>query len=174
MGKQHNIYLIGPMGAGKTTIGRQLAKELKKPFYDSDAVIIKKTEVDIATIFKFEGELGFRKREAAVIKKLTQMQNIVLATGGGVISNEENCKLLKSKGVVIYLYCSVDILLARTKNNKQRPLLQTSNPRERIEQLLATRDPLYAACADFKIRTESLARKVVVKKILTKYKSLVG
>ena len=172
MSRFNNIYLIGPMGVGKTTIGRQLAKALKLPFYDSDKVLEQKTGVDIPTIFEFEGEEGFRKREQKVIQELTQVQNIVLATGGGVIVNEENRKLLKAMGFVIYLQCSVERLLERTRKDTQRPLLQTENPRKRIRQLLEQREPLYSSCADFKINTENLVSKVVVKKILAKYESV--
>lgn len=169
----NNIYLIGPMGVGKTTIGRQLAKALQRPFYDSDKVIEQKTGVDIATIFEFEGEQGFRKREHKAIQELTQIQDIVLATGGGVIVNEDNRKLLKQCGFVIYLQCSVDRLYERTRKDTQRPLLQTENPRQRIEQLLEHREPLYLSCADITINTENLMSKAVVKKILEKYRSMI-
>jgi shikimate kinase len=173
MSRVNNIYLIGPMGVGKTTIGRQLAKALQRPFYDSDKFIEQKTGVDIATIFEFEGEQGFRKREHKVIQELTQIQNIILATGGGVVVNEDNRRLLKQLGFVIYLQCSVERLYERTRKDTQRPLLQTENPRQRIEQLLKQREPLYSSCADLTINTENLMSKVVVKKILAKYRSMV-
>lgn len=172
MNRFNNIYLIGPMGVGKTTIGRQLAKALKRPFYDSDKVIEQKTGVDIPTIFEFEGEQGFRRREKKVIQELTQIQNIILSTGGGVIVSEENRELLKQFGFVIYLQCSVERLLERTRKDTQRPLLQTENPRQRIEQLMGQREPLYLSCADFKINTGKLVSKIVVKKILAEYKSV--
>ena len=172
MNRFNNIYLIGPMGVGKTTIGRQLAKALRRPFYDSDKVIEQKTGVDISTIFEFEGEQGFRKREQKVIQELTQIQNIVLSTGGGVVVSQENRELLKQFGFVIYLQCSVERILERTRKDTQRPLLQTENPRQQIEQLLEQRESLYLSCADLKINTGNLVSKVVVKKILTKYKSL--
>lgn len=173
MSRFNNIYLIGPMGAGKTTIGRQLAKVLKRPFYDSDKVIEQKTGVDISTIFEFEDEQGFRKREQKVIQELTQINEIVLATGGGAIVTEENREYLKHKGFVVYLQCSVKRLLERTRKDTQRPLLQTENPRQRIEQLLDQRQTYYFACADLTIHTENLASKAVVKRILEKYKTVI-
>src|SRR5574343_1728704 len=131
MSRFENIYLIGLMGAGKTTIGRQLARALKLPFYDSDKAIEENTGVDIPTIFEFEGEQGFRDREEKMLKQLTKMQGIVLATGGGSILRAENRRLLKENGFVVYLQCSVDKILERTRRDTQRPLLNTENPRER-------------------------------------------
>ncbi|MGR9088427.1 MAG: shikimate kinase AroK [Gammaproteobacteria bacterium] len=170
MKHSENIYLIGLMGAGKTTIGRQLAKALKRPFYDSDKTIEENTGVDIPTIFEFEGESGFRERERKTIRQLTQKQGIVLATGGGAILLEENRKLLKENGFVVYLQCSVARILERTRRDTQRPLLKASNPRERLESLFGEREPLYLSCADFKIDTGSMPSKVVVNRILEQYK----
>jgi shikimate kinase len=170
--RSENIYLIGLMGAGKTTIGRQLAKALKLPFYDSDKAIEEATGVNIPTIFEFEGEEGFRDREQKMIRQLTQMQGIVLATGGGAILREENRRLLKENGFVIYLKCSVGRILERTRKDTQRPLLRTDNPRARLESLYAERDPLYAACADFKVDTGVLQSKAVVNRILEHYRTL--
>ncbi len=164
-----NIYLVGLMGAGKTTIGRLLAKSLGVPFYDSDKAIEDVTGVDIATIFEFEGEDGFRLRENKMIKELTDIDSIVLATGGGVILNEENRRLLKENGFVVYLQCSVDRLLERTSRNSQRPLLNTEKPREKIETLLAEREALYLSCADFVIDSGKIQSKTVVKEILNEY-----
>lgn len=174
MSRFENIYLIGLMGAGKTTIGRQLARALKLPFYDSDKAIEENTGVDIPTIFEFEGEEGFRDREEKMLKQLTKMQGIVLATGGGSILRSENRKLLKENGFVVYLQCSVDKILERTRRDTQRPLLNTDNPRERIETLLTEREPLYFACADFKIDTGALQSKVVVNHILEAYQSAIN
>ena len=174
MSRFENIYLIGLMGAGKTTIGRQLARALKLPFYDSDKAIEENTGVDIPTIFEFEGEQGFRDREEKMLKQLTKMQGIVLATGGGSILRSENRKLLKENGFVVYLQCSVDKILERTRRDTQRPLLNTENPRERIETLLTEREPLYIACADFKIDTGALPSKTVVNHILEAYHSAIN
>jgi shikimate kinase len=169
MAKTENIYLVGLMGAGKTTIGRQLAKTLKVPFYDSDKAIEERTGVDIPTIFEFEGEEGFREREQKMIKQLTEMQGIVLATGGGAILREENRSLLKANGFIVYLQCSVERILERTRRDTQRPLLKTDNPKERIEILFSQREPLYLSCADFKIDTGVMQSKQVVDEVLAAY-----
>lgn len=172
MSRFENIYLVGLMGAGKTTIGRQLARALKLPFYDSDKAIEESTGVDIPTIFEFEGEEGFRDREQKMLQQLTKMDGIVLATGGGAILREENRQLLKDNGFIVYLQCSVDRILERTRRDTQRPLLNTADPRERIETLFAQREPLYLSCADYKIDTGVLQSKVVVNHILEEYKSV--
>jgi len=172
MSRFENIYLVGLMGAGKTTIGRQLARALKLPFYDSDKAIEESTGVDIPTIFEFEGEEGFRDREQKMLQQLTKMDGIVLATGGGAVLREENRQLLKENGFIVYLQCSVDRILERTRRDTQRPLLNTDNPRERIETLFAQREPLYLSCADYKIDTGVLQSKVVVNHILEEYKSV--
>jgi len=164
-----NIYLIGLMGAGKTTIGRLLAKALGLPFYDSDKAIEDITGVDIATIFEFEGEEGFRLRENKMIKELTELDGIVLATGGGVILNEQNREHLKENGFVVYLQCSVDRLIERTSRSSQRPLLNTEKPREKIELLLSERESLYLSCADFIIDSGKIQSKAAVKEILKEY-----
>ncbi len=172
MTQSENIYLIGLMGAGKTTIGRQLAKALAVPFYDSDKAIEESTGVDIPTIFEFEGEEGFRDREQKMLQQLTQINGIVLATGGGAILREANRKLLKEKGFIVYLQCSVDRIMERTRRDTQRPLLKSSNPRQRIEELFAQREPLYLSCADYKVDTGTLQSKAVVKHILEAYQSV--
>lgn len=164
-----NIYLIGLMGVGKTTIGKQLAKALAMPFYDSDKAIKDSTGVDIPTIFEFEGEEGFRIREAKMIEKLTRLQGIVMATGGGAILREENRNHLKENGFIVYLHCSIDRVLERTRRDTQRPLLKTENPRKRLQQLLEERQPLYLSCADIKIDTGVLRTKTVIKQILEAY-----
>jgi shikimate kinase len=172
MSRFENIYLIGLMGAGKTTIGRSLARALAVPFYDSDKAIEESTGVDIPTIFEFEGEEGFRDREQKMLQQLTKINGIVLATGGGAVLREENRSLLKENGFIVYLQCSVDRILERTRRDSQRPLLNTDNPRERIETLFTQREPLYLACADYKIDTGALQSKVVVNHILEEYKSV--
>ena len=171
MKQTDNIYLIGLMGAGKTTIGRQLAKALHLPFYDSDKAIEEQTGVDIPTIFEYEGEEGFREREQNMIEELTQINGIILATGGGAILRATNRKALTENGFVVYLQCSVDKILQRTKRDTQRPLLNTENPRARIEKLFAEREPDYLSCADFKIETSSMQSKTVVQNILNEYTS---
>lgn len=164
-----NIYLIGLMGAGKTTIGRLLAKSLGLPFYDSDKAIEDITGVDIATIFEFEGEEGFRVRENKMIKELVGMEDIVLATGGGVILNEENRVLLNDNGFVVYLQCSIDRIVDRTSRNSQRPLLNINSPREKIQALIDERESLYLSCADLVIDSGQMQSKAAVKEILKIY-----
>jgi len=136
------------MGAGKTTIGRLIAKQLGMVFYDSDSEIERKTGVKIPLIFELEGEPGFRKRETAVIEELSQLSNIVLATGGGAVLMPENRALLKNNGKVIYLRANVHDLWLRTRNDKTRPLLQGGNAKQKLEQLYLERDPIYTALAD--------------------------
>lgn len=172
MKQSENIYLVGLMGAGKTTIGRQLARTLKIPFYDSDKAIEERTGVDIPTIFEFEGEEGFRNREQKMIQQLTEIKGIVMATGGGAVLREENRKLLSENGFVIYLHCDVDKLLERTRRDSQRPLLNTQDPKERLESLFDQRKPLYISIADFTIDTGILQSKDVVTQILDVYESI--
>ena len=148
-----NIFLVGPMGAGKSTIGRQLAKSLKRSFFDSDKEIEKRTGVSISWIFEMEGEVGFRAREQKVIAELTVLKDIVLATGGGAILAEENRRALRAQGHVVYLAASEEQLLKRTAKDKTRPLLQTDDPQQQIIDLLEKRDPLYRSVADVVLRT---------------------
>ena len=136
------------MGAGKTTIGRLIAKQMGMDFYDSDHEIELKTGVKIPLIFELEGEDGFRRREAAIIEELSQLKNVVIATGGGAVLLPENRKFLKDNGKVIYLRGSVHDLWLRTRNDKTRPLLQGANIKQRLEQLYVERDPIYTALAD--------------------------
>jgi len=161
-----SIFLTGPMGAGKSTIGRQLAKQLSMSFHDSDHEIEQRTGVDIPLIFELEGEAGFRKREAEVIDTLTRLPGIVLATGGGAILDPENRTRLASRGKVIYLHTSVDQQLSRTRHDRNRPLLQTPDPRTTLEELLAIRDPLYRDVADLVIETDGMHVRDVVRKIV--------
>ncbi len=143
----NNIFFVGLMGAGKTTIGKLLAKHLGKAFYDTDHEIEKRTGVKISTIFELEGEAGFRKRETAIIQELSQLSNIIMATGGGAILADENRQLLKANGTVIYLRANVNELWLRMRNDKHRPLLQNVDIRSRLEQLYAERNPLYTETA---------------------------
>jgi shikimate kinase len=165
-----NLFLTGPMGAGKSTIGRQLSKQLRMVFYDSDREIESRTGVDIPLIFELEGEQGFRKRERLVIDELTSLPNIVLATGGGAILDADNRKHLAERGMVIYLHASVNQQLARTKHDRNRPLLQTDNPRQRLEDLMRLRDPLYREIADLVIDTDGKRVMAVVNQIIRKLK----
>lgn len=151
-----NFFLIGLMGSGKTTIGRHLSFRLSRPFYDSDHEIIRRLGVSVSTIFEIEGEDKFRDRESSVLESLVKQDNIVLATGGGIILREENRQLLKQYGTVIYLKTDVETILERTRYDRSRPLLQTANPREKLEQLMAQRDPLYASIADIVIDASEL------------------
>ncbi len=166
MNKPGSLFLTGPMGAGKSTIGRQLAKQLGMPFYDSDHEIESRTGVDIPLIFELEGEAGFRKREVAIIDELTGLPDIVLATGGGAILDPQNREHLKSRGRVIYLHATVDQQLRRTRKDRNRPLLQTGNPRAKLEELLEIRDPLYRETAGLIVETDGMRVRDVVKKIL--------
>ena len=160
-----NIYLVGLMGAGKTTIGRLLAKHLHKTFYDTDHEIERRTGVNIPLIFEVEGETGFRKREISIIEELSHKSNIVMATGGGAILSEENRNNLKQHGTVIYLKANVHELWQRTRNDKNRPLLQTVDPHEQLKQLFAERDPLYTEVATFVIETEGESVGSIVHRI---------
>ena len=160
-----SLFLTGPMGAGKSTIGRQLSKQLKRPFHDSDHEIENRTGVDIPLIFELEGEAGFRKREAAVIDELTQLPDIVLATGGGAILDPVNRQHLRERGTIIYLHTSVDQQLKRTCRDRNRPLLQTDDPRGRLAALMAEREPLYREIADLVIETDGKRVQDVVKQI---------
>ena len=148
-----NIYLIGLMGSGKTTVGRALAKKLNKRFIDSDHEIEARTGASVALIFEIEGEEAFRQREAEVIRELTLLDDIVLATGGGAILHPQSRALLSQRGTVIYLRASVNSILQRTSHDKNRPLLQTADPRRRIEELSRQREPLYTEIADIVIDT---------------------
>ena len=166
-----NIFLIGPMGAGKTTMGRQLANKLNYQFFDSDHVIEERTGADIPLIFEKEGEEGFRKREQLVIDELTQMNNIVLATGGGAVLLPENRHNLKNRGIVIYLHSSVDHLIERTRLDKNRPLLQTEDPAARLREIMETREPLYKETADIIINTGKKSIRSVINVILDQLNS---
>ncbi|MFP4061639.1 MAG: shikimate kinase AroK [Halochromatium sp.] len=160
-----NIFLVGPMGAGKSTVGRQLAEALGYEFRDSDQEIQRRTGVDIPTIFEFEGEEGFRKRERGVVEELAQEDGIVLATGGGVVLTPENRQQLAARGFVIYLHCSPEQQFARTARDRGRPLIDTDDPQQRLRELMAEREPIYRQVADMVVSTERRGTVSVVKEI---------
>ncbi len=161
-----NIFLIGLMGVGKTTVGRLVAQQLHYQFKDSDHEIEQRTGASIPLIFELEGEAGFRNRETNMVDELTQENNIVLATGGGVILNADNRRYLRERGKVIYLYADIDTLIERTQHSKNRPLLQTENPRAKLEELMQQRQALYEETAHHRIKTGAEPVKAVVNKIL--------
>jgi shikimate kinase len=142
-----NIFLVGLMGAGKTSVGRLLAKRFSKTFYDCDLEIERRTGVKIPVIFDIEGEVGFRNREANVLGELVKLSDIVLATGGGAILRDENRNALTQNGTVVYLRASLDDLWQRTRHDRNRPLLNTPDPRAKLEELFVQRDPLYREVA---------------------------
>jgi len=154
MSQPQNLFLVGPMGAGKSAVGRQLAKLLKMQFVDSDDEIEDRTGVDIPFIFEKEGEAGFRAREAKVIDEVSARQGIVLATGGGAILDPESRSRLGARGFVIYLHASVGQQLDRTRRGRGRPLLERGDPRRVLESLMEVRDPLYREIADLVIETD--------------------
>ena len=171
MAKPNRIFLVGPMGAGKTTIGKQLAQSLGMTFNDSDQEIQRRTGVDSPTIFEYEGEEGFRQREQQVIDELTQVDSQVLATGGGVVIRAQNRQHLSARGIVFYLACSVQQQYERTYRDRNRPLLQTESPFERLQQLMEVREPLYRDCADYTVSTEGRSASSVANEILRTLRS---
>ena len=168
MAKPKRIFLVGPMGAGKTTIGRHLAQSLGMEFRDSDLEIQRRTGVDIPTIFEYEGEEGFRQREQQVIDELTQLDNQVLATGGGAVLRAENRQCLSARGIVFYLECTPQQQYERTYRDRNRPLLQTDAPLARLKELMQLREPLYRETADYVVTTEGRSAAAVANEILAK------
>ncbi|KEY91047.1 shikimate kinase [Candidatus Photodesmus blepharus] len=167
MAEKRNIFLVGPMGAGKSTIGRHLAQQLHMEFLDSDIAIEERTGADIAWVFDVEGEDGFRKREESIINALTEQKGIVLATGGGSVKSKENRNRLSARGTVIYLETAIEKQLARTNRDKKRPLLlQTDNPRETLQSLASECNKLYEEIADYTISTDDQSAKVVANQII--------
>lgn len=157
------------MGAGKTTVGRQLASRLGKVFYDADREIETRTGARIAIIFDVEGEAGFRRREAEVIDRLTALDNIVLATGGGAVLDPRNCENLRTRGFVIYLHAQPRALWQRTRSDKSRPLLQGGDPLQRLDALYGARDPLYRGVADLVIDTGRQSVHALLTQVLAKF-----
>jgi shikimate kinase len=149
-----NVFLIGPMGSGKSAVGRQLARELRAPFRDSDTEIERRTGVDIPFIFEREGEAGFREREREAIADLAALEPVVLATGGGAVIRPENRRCLAERGFVVYLETSVAQQLERVRRGRHRPLLHDVDPTAKLTQLMAEREPLYREIADLIVRTD--------------------
>ncbi len=156
------------MGVGKTTVGRQLAKQLCLDFTDSDHEIERRTGVDIPLIFEIEGEAGFRTRESAIISELTERQGIVLATGGGAILDPENRSLLSARGFVVYLSAPIEQLLKRTAHDSNRPLLENKDPRQQLEKIMSEREPLYQSTSDLVVHSAQGSPNKVVKQIIEK------
>lgn len=167
-----NIFLVGLMGAGKTTVGKLLAKHLHKIFYDSDHEIERRTGVNIPLIFDIEGEDGFRSRERIVIDDLSQKGDIVLATGGGAVLNPETRENLKNRGIVVYLRANVEELWQRTRHDRNRPLLQTDDPHAKLTQLFEQRDPLYREVADIIMDTSKQSVQSLVHDLEEKLKHI--
>lgn len=161
------VFLIGPMGAGKSTVGRRLAQRLKRRFWDVDRALEERTGVDIARIFDVEGEVGFRAREQAMLEELTQHRGVVLASGGGAIIRERNRACLRERGIVVYLRTSVDTQLLRTRHGS-RPLLQTEDPRLRLQQLMRERAPLYEKVADIVVEADHGSTAAITDAIITR------
>jgi shikimate kinase len=165
MSKSANIFLIGPMGAGKTTVGRRLADARGMEFVDSDQEVEARTGVDIAFIFEKEGEAGFRRRERQAICDLSQRHGLVLATGGGAVMDPDNRHWLAARGFVVYLHASIEQQLARTERTDSRPLLQAGNRRETLERLFLIRDPLYREIADLVLHTDGRNARALAREI---------
>lgn len=168
MAEKRNVFLVGPMGAGKSTIGRHLADELHLEFFDSDQEIERRTGADIAWIFDLEGEDGFRKREETIIEDLTDKQGIVLATGGGSIVSKAVRNRLSARGIVVYLQTTIDKQVARTQRDKRRPLLQNDDPEAVLIALGEERNPLYEEVADYVIETDEQSARAVANQIISK------
>lgn len=168
----NNIFLVGMMGAGKTTVGRTLARRLGRSFVDSDHEIEARTGVSISVVFEIEGEAGFRKRETEALERLTAMDQLVLATGGGAVLAAGNRELLRSRGCVLYLHGQPRDLWLRTRHDRTRPLLQGGDSRERLEQLYEQRDPLYREVADLVVDTGRQSAGILVGTLLPRLEGL--
>jgi shikimate kinase len=161
-----NVFLVGMMGAGKTTIGRMIARRMKRPFFDSDQEIEQRCGASIPLIFDIEGEAGFRARESQVIEELSARSEIVLATGGGAVLDERNRALLASRGTVVYLHAPPEDLYLRVRHDRNRPLLATPDPRAKLEALYAERNPLYRQIADLVIDTGTQSAQTLARHVL--------
>lgn len=171
----NNVFLVGPMGAGKTTIGRLLAEELGKQFLDSDQVVEERAGANISWIFDVEGEPGFRVRESAAIEDLCTLDNIVLATGGGAVLAEANRQHLRKRGFVVYLKATIAQQVERTKRDQKRPLLKgTDDPKAKLTSLMELRDPLYREVADITVMTSRRSPRAVCNEILQQIHQAIG
>ncbi|MBM0104058.1 shikimate kinase AroK [Steroidobacter sp. S1-65] len=168
----NNVFLIGPMGSGKTAVGKQLARLLHLQFYDSDAEIEHRTGVDIPYIFEKEGEAGFREREREVIDALTQMQDVIVATGGGAVLSPQNREHLATRGRVVYLQTGVDQQLERTRHGRQRPLLYTEDPERKLRELMTFRAPLYESIAAVVVCTDGRQVRAVADEVVQRLQEL--
>ena len=166
LGRMGNIFLVGMMGAGKTTLGRALAQRLEMEFVDSDRLLVERTGVPVATIFEIEGEEGFRRRESATLAELAGRDGVVVATGGGAVLSAENREFMRAHGTVVYLRARVDSLWERTRHDASRPLLQTPDPRATLTEIMAERDPLYREAAHVIVDTGSQSASTLVTRVL--------
>jgi shikimate kinase len=160
-----NVYLVGMMGAGKTTLGKALAHKTGQEFVDTDRLLVERTGVPVATIFEIEGEEGFRRRESAIIAEVARRSGCVVATGGGAVLSEENRRLMRGSGTVVYLRARLDNLWERTRHDATRPLLATPDPRATLADLLEKRDPLYRAAAHVVVETSAQGASVLVNRV---------
>jgi shikimate kinase len=174
MPTKRNIFLIGPMGSGKTAVGRHLARLFRFSFVDSDADIEARTGVDISYIFEKEGEAGFRVREREAIERLTRLEGIVLATGGGAVIEADNRRVLAERGVVVYLETSVEQQLERTRHARHRPLLKDTDPEEKLRELMLRRAALYAEIANIKVATDGRRVQLVAEEIHAELRRIHG
>lgn len=169
---QSNIILVGPMGAGKSSVGKRLAKSLNMKFYDCDKVLEDRMGVAISTIFELEGEAGFRQRETKILEELVHLDNCVIATGGGAVLHNENIHLINTYGITVYLKASVNSQIKRTRHDKKRPLLQTQDRHATLEKLAKQRNPIYEQVADITINTDSQSIGASIEEITKKLNSL--
>lgn len=162
-----NVYLVGMMGAGKTTLGKALAQKTGLEFVDTDRMVVERTGVPVATVFEFEGEQGFRRRESAVLQELAARSGCVVATGGGAILAEENRRAMRASGTVIYLRARLESLWERTRHDASRPLLATADPKATLAMLLEQRDPLYREVAHIVVDTGSQSAASLASRVLS-------
>jgi len=162
-----NIFLVGMMGAGKTTVGRALAARLKREFVDTDRVLVERTGVAVATVFEIEGEEGFRRRETAVLREVCEQDERIVATGGGIVLAEENRRVMRESGTVVYLRARLESLWERTRHDSSRPLLATPDPRARLAELLEQREPLYREAAHVIVDSGPQSASTLVNRVLT-------